>query len=106
MQNEKNKIVGFSQDDLSLINNGNKDTIKNISNPNRVGHVEDPQGNVISDITPLIMVINAGGTGNYWKEKVYSLISVGADPNLEVSYYNRTTTAKEIAYQYRDLDLY
>ena len=56
--NEKNKIVGFSQDDLQLITNGNSETIKNVSYPNKVGHVEDPSGKCISDITPLIMVIN------------------------------------------------
>ena len=103
--NDKNKIVGFSQHDLSLITNGNSENIKNISDPNRVGHVEDPSGNSITDITPLIMVINSGGTGDKWKEKVHALISVGADPNMEVNYYNRNTTATELAYKYRNLDL-
>ena len=101
----KNKIVEFSQNDLSLITNGNSDNIKNISNPNNVGHVEDSEGNSISDITPLIMVINAGGSGNEWIEKVNALISVGADPNMEINYYNQNTTAKKLAHKYRNLDL-
>ena len=100
--NDKNKIIGFSQDDLSLIANGNSETIKNISNPNKVGHVEDSNGKCISDITPLIMLINSGGTGDKWKETVNALISIGADPNMEVNYYNRTTSAKELAQKYRN----
>ena len=101
MQNEKNKIVGFSQDDLSLINNGNKDTIKNISNPNRVGHVEDPQGNVISDITPLIMVINSAGQD--WREIVQAMVAAGANLDMPIeNYYGRNTNAREIANKYRN----
>ena len=95
--NNKNKIVGFSQNDLGLITNGNSETIKNVSDPNYVGRVNNPSGECVSHITPLIMVINAGGTDNEWKEKVNALISVGADPNMEVNYYNRNTTAKELA---------
>ena len=103
--NDKNKIVGFSQDDLMLITNGNSETIKNVSNPNQVGHIEDQSGKCISDITPLIMLINSGGSGDKWKEKVNSLISIGADPNMKVNYYNRNTTAKELAQKYRSFNI-
>ena len=102
---DKNKIVGFSREDISLITNGNADSIKNISNPNQIGQVKNANDEIISDITPLIMVINAAGTGDIWKQKVYSLISVGADPNMTVNYYNRNTTAKEIGFNYRNLDI-
>ena len=100
--NDRNKIVGFSQDDLGLITNGDSETIKNVSNPNKVGHVKDSSGKCISNITPLIMVINAGGSGDKWKEKVNALISVGADPNMKVNYYNRNISAKELALKYRN----
>lgn len=103
--NNENKIVGFSQNDLSLITNGNSDNIKNISNPNNLGRVEDSKGKIISEITPLIMVINAGGSDNEWIEKVNALISVGADPNMEINYYNKNTSAKKLAHKYRNLDL-
>ena len=52
INNEKNKIVGFSPEDLSLIINGNHNNIKNISNPNHIGQVMDKNNKHISDITP------------------------------------------------------
>ena len=105
INDEKNKIVGFSHEDLSLIINGNHNNIKNISNPNHIGQVMDKNNKHISDITPLIMVINANGSGEILEKKVYALIHAGADPNMEVNYYNRTTTAKELALNYRDLEI-
>ena len=98
--NDKNKITGASLEDLNLITNGTAESIKNITNPNQVLEVIDKNNNKISNITPLIMVINSSKTG--WKNIVESLISVGADPSMIVNYYNKQTTAREIAEKYRN----
>ena len=65
----------------------------------RLVHVINKTNKTISDITPLIMLINASGEG--WRDVAQALIAQGADPDMEVNYYNGTTTAREIANKYR-----
>ena len=93
------KITGFTDDEFDLIHCGEPEDMVNFSNPNKVGHVVDKHNKVISDITPLIMLINASGEG--WRDVVEALIAQGADPDMQVNYYDRTTTALEIANTYR-----
>jgi hypothetical protein len=95
---DKNKITGIDQKDIII--NGSIQDLADITNPNQVGSVLDSSNNVISEITPLIMIINQGCKD--YKDKVKALINIGADMNMSVNYYNRETTALDIATQYRN----
>ena len=97
--NKDTKITGYTDAEFDLINWGEPEDMVNFTNPNKVGHVIDQHNKIISDITPLIMLINASGEG--WRDVVKALIAQGADPDMEVNYYNKTTTAREIANKYR-----
>ena len=97
--NKDTKITGYTDAEFDLINWGEPEDMVNFTNPNKVGHVIDEHNEIISDITPLIMLINASGEG--WRDVVKALIAQGADPDMEVNYYNKTTTAREIANKYR-----
>ena len=97
--NKDTKITGYTDDEFDLINWGEAEDMVNFTNPNKVGHVIDNSNKIISDITPLIMLINASGEG--WRDVVKALIAQGADPDMEVNYYNKTTTARDIANKYR-----
>ena len=93
------KITGYTDAEFDLINWGEPEDMVNFTNPNKVGHVVGEHNKIISDITPLIMLINASGEG--WRDVVKALIAQGADPDMEVNYYDKTTTAREIANKYR-----
>ena len=92
-------ITGFTDAEFDLINWGEPEDMVNFTNPNKIGHVVNKTNETISDITPLIMLINASGEG--WRDVAQALIAQGADPDMEVNYYNGTTTAREIAAKYR-----
>ena len=96
---DKNKITGFTDSEFDLINCGEPEDMVGFSDPNKVGHVVDKHNKTISDIPPLIMIINASGQG--WRDVAQALIAQGADPDMQVNYYDRTTTALEIANTYR-----
>ena len=93
------QITGFTDDEFDMINWGEPEDMVNFTNPNKVGHVIDKTNKTISDITPLIMLINASGEG--WRDVAQALIAQGADPDMQVNYYNGTTTARAIADKYR-----
>ena len=93
------KITGFTDNEFDLINWGEPEDMVGFSNPNKVGHVVDKLNKTISDITPLIMIINASGEG--WRDVAQALIAQGADPDMTVKYYNRAATARDIADKYR-----
>jgi hypothetical protein len=95
-----NEITGFTDDEFDIINCGEPEDIVRLANPNKVGHVVNKIKNkTVSDITPLIMIINASGQD--WRDMTNALITHGADPDMEVEYYGKTTTAREIANKYR-----
>ncbi len=81
--------------------NINKTTIMiDAQNPNAIGKVVHKETNEeLSEITPLIMVVNASSK-NAQKE-INALLSAGANPDLEITYYNRRTTARKLALEYR-----
>ena len=60
---DNNKITGFSQEDLNIIINGDENNITSISDLNKIGNVVNDQDQVISQITPLILVINISKKG-------------------------------------------
>ena len=93
------QITGFTDAEFDLINWGEPEDMVNFTNPNKIGHVVNKTNNTRYDITPLIMIINASGEG--WRDVAKALIAQGADPDMEVNYSNRTTTAREIAAKYR-----
>ena len=99
MNKKDTKITGYTDAEFDLINWGEPEDMVNFTNPNKVGHVRDTSNKIISDITPLIMLINASGEG--WRDVVMALIAQGVDPDMEVNYYDKTTTAREIANKYR-----
>ncbi len=98
-KNNDNKITGYTDAEFDLINWGNAEDMVNFTDPNKVGRVKDKNDTTISDITPLIMLINASGEG--WRAVAQALIAHGADPDMQVNYYNKTTTARAIADKYR-----
>ena len=55
MKDDK-KIIKI--DDIYIITNGTPDHLATIKNPNQVGEVVDKDGVFLSDITPIIMIIN------------------------------------------------
>lgn len=95
---DKNKITGIDQKDIIV--NGSIQDLATITNPNQVGSVLDSTNNVISEITPLIMIINQGCKD--YKDRVKALVDIGADMNMNINYYGRETNAFEIATQYRN----
>ena len=97
--NNDTQITGFTDAEFDLINWGEPEDMVNFTNPNKIGHVINKTNKTISDITPLIMLINASGEG--WRDVAKALIAQGADPDMEVNYYNGTTTARAIANKYR-----
>ena len=93
------QITGFTDAEFDLINWGEPEDMVNFTNPNKIGHVVNKTNETISDINPLIMLINASCEG--WRDVAQALIAQGADPDMEVNYYNGTTTARAIANKYR-----
>ena len=85
---------------MSQKHNNNTKIIIDSQNINAIGKVVDKDTNKeLSEITPLIMVVNASSK-NAQKE-INALLSAGANPDLEITYYNRRTTARKLALEYR-----
>lgn len=97
--NDKNNIIGINRNDLNIITNGDINNITTISNVNQIGHVVNSENNNISEITPLIMIINSSRKG--WRELIKRLINIGADPNMKIQYYGKELSANDILNKYR-----
>jgi ABC-type polysaccharide/polyol phosphate transport system ATPase subunit len=98
MMNENNKIVGI--DDIDIITNGTIEELGRVSNPNQIGTVLSEDGTVISNITPLIMIINQGAKD--YKKRVDKLVEIGSHLDMDVNYYNSNTTARDLSNKYRN----
>ena len=84
----------------SMKNNNNNTIIIDSQNPNAIGKVVDKDTNKeLSEITPLIMILNASSKNV--QQEIDDLLRAGADPDLEITYYNRRTTARKLALEYR-----
>ena len=69
-------------------------------NINAIGKVVDKDTNEeLSEITPLIMILNASSKNV--QQEIDDLLRDGADPDLEINYYNEQTTARKLALLYR-----
>ena len=78
----------------------NNTIIIDSQNPNAIGKVVDKDTNEeLSEITPLIMIINASSKNV--QQEIDDLLRDGADPDLEITYYNEKTTARKLALLYR-----
>ena len=95
----KNRIVNI--DNLDIINNGTLEDMRKINNPNQLGQViyEDNE-EIKSNITPMIMIINQGL--NDYRQRIDILVENGGDLDMEINYYGRTTTARQIMNKYRN----
>ena len=94
MFNEKCKIINI--DHLGVITNATVDKIRNtVTNPNQIGHVINTETNEqISQITPVIMLINQGLSD--LDNRINALSENGADLNMEIDYYGTPRTANQI----------
>lgn len=95
----KNRIVNI--DNLDTIINGTLEDMSKIINPNQVGQViyEDNE-EIKSNITPMIMIINEGLKD--YRQRIDILVENGGDLDMEINYYGRTTTARQIMNKYRN----
>tara|TARA_Y100000992_G_scaffold35444_1_gene19824 strand:- start:1148 stop:1423 length:276 start_codon:yes stop_codon:yes gene_type:complete len=85
---------------MSQKHNNNTKIIIDSQNINAIGKVVDKDTNKeLSEITQLIMIVNASSK-NVQKE-IDDLLIAGADPDLEINYYNQQTTARKLALLYR-----
>ena len=91
-----NKIIDIDQ--IELITNGNLEDFDSLINPNQVGKVINSEGEVISEITPLFMIINQN-------VKVYEKLDRLKDKDInlyqKIDYYGTPKTAKYILDNYR-----
>ena len=106
--NSKNRIDGFDSNVMNVITNGKfKDIIDGnhlFAGTGRVVNVNTEEV-VSQEITPMIMLINQG-----CRNKIESLRTYinGDDPryiqefNREINYFDKTTSAREIAVNYRN----
>jgi hypothetical protein len=94
-----NEIVNI--DNLDTITNGTLEDMSKIINPNQVGQViYKDNGEVKTDINPMIMIINQGL--NDYRERLEILVKNGGDLDMNINYCNRETTPRELAIEYRD----
>ena len=89
--NNKNKII-INQSDI--ITNGTIEQLLTIKNSNEIGSIVDKNNNFISQITPLIMIVNQSSLE--CQDKIDTLLSLGADPNLKINYYGKDICASDI----------
>lgn len=96
--NHNRKITNI--DHLDILTNGTVDEIRNsVTNPNQVGCVIDTKTNEkISQITPVIMIINQGLSDI--DNRISALSENGADLNMKIDFYGTQRSANEI-YQMR-----
>ena len=97
-ENDKNEIIGINN--IDIITNGKPCYYSNIEDVNKVGKVinKDTQEE-LSEITPLIMVINQSAIN--CNDKVNALIRLGADPDMKINFYGKVMSARDCANSYR-----
>ena len=84
---------------MAIMKNNNTIIIDS-QNPNAIGKVVDKDTyEELSEITPLIMILNANSKNV--QQEIDDLLRAGADPDLEITYYNKKTTARNLALLYR-----
>lgn len=90
-------------DNIDTITNGSLNDMRTIDSPNQVGRVVyKDTGEFISNINPMIMIINQGLSD--YKERIAHMIANGGNIDANINYYGRITTPREIAISYRGYD--
>ena len=87
-----NKIIKI--DNLYIITSGTPSELETIENPNQVGEVVDKAGVFLSDITPIIIIINKNRKN--LKECLDILNKIGGDFNKKINYYGTPRSANDI----------
>lgn len=94
----ENKVIEI--DNIFFITNGTLDEMNKIDNPNQVGNVvRIDTGEIVSEITPLFMIINQNAKN--FREKLDVLIKNGGDMHMKINYYGTPRSAEEIMNLYR-----
>ncbi len=95
---KKGKIVNIYN--TNLITNSKTSNYPIGLDPNQIGEVIEKDTNKkLSEITPLIMVINQ--SANNCDEKVKKLIELGGDIFMKINYYGKQTSASDIIKAHR-----
>lgn len=89
--NHRNKITKINN--INEITNGTLDELKEID-PNQVGHVVDENGNIVSEITPIIMIINQKRKD--MEQRLAILRENGGDFDKKINYYGKQKSANDI----------
>ena len=97
MDNKRKILI----DDVNVIINGSPEELKYMKKPNAIGKVINTETNQeLCEITPLVMMMNQ--TSRDVNKKISSLLEAGADPDIEITYYNnKKITARKLASKYR-----
>ena len=90
-EDDKNKII---ISDANIITNGNISQYHLIKNINEIGTIIDKNNTKVSEITPLIMVLNQNKIN--CQDKVKEMINQGADPNMKIQYWGQSKCAMDI----------
>ncbi len=94
----ENKIIEI--DNIYFITNGTLNEMNKIDNPNQVGKVVSKEtGEIVSEITPLFMIINQ--CSKNFREKLDILIQNGGDMHMRINYYGTSRSAEEIMNLFR-----
>ena len=93
------KIINI--DNLDIITNGTLEEMSKIINPNQVGQViYTDNGEINTDINPMIMIINQGL--NDYRERLHILVQNGGNLDESINYNNYETTPRILATEYRN----
>ena len=97
----KNENYYIKIQGIENILNGRPDILSRLEQPNAIGKVIQKETHQeICEITPLIMIINQ--CSRNVQEQVNALLKVGANSDLEITYYNnQKTTARKLARLHR-----
>ena len=95
-KHDNNKIIISNAD---IITNGSTSQYHLIQNPNEIGIIMDKNNTKVSEITPLIMILNQNSKN--CQDKVNEMIIQGADPNMQVQYWGESKSAMDIINTYR-----
>ena len=80
-------------DHVEAITNGSCEDLRQVP-PDTTGLVKNGEGEVVSKITPLMMVVNQGGRD--WKLRYRALLDAGHDPHKSVDYYGKQRSATDL----------
>ena len=101
MNNDDREVKIINIDNLDIITNGTLEDMRKINNPNQIGQVIYKDNEEIkSSITPMIMIINQGLKD--YRQRLDIFVENGGNLDMEIDYYGRTTTARQIMNKYRN----